>query len=275
VAPAKTFARLRRLLLHGNPLVPQQRLSRHALSGKIALADPEEAGLKGGKIGGNSRSKRNCAISEMYNMKLRKANLDYPMSRMEAFGSLSHGDIDEAFERLKEPMSIFDEEDYEYDDAAPGSSGRDSEDDGDDSGAEEGGTFLTSLVEEAEEKEAKPKSRDADRDPSGKLARAFGLDPDKVFSVDHLGLDATAAINALKFALDHPLIDHNDNGKILPHMKLTESALRKKLETRRFSPMKSAQKHKPSKRKEAIQDMLERMKEKLALAKEKISAVPA
>ena len=135
---------------------------------------------------------------------------------------------------------------------------------------------MTSLLEQDGEGDTDEDGEEEEReDESEKLARAFGLDPNKVFAADHLGLDATAAINALKFAIEHPLVDYNATGKVEHHMKLTESALRKKLETRRFSPVKSGQKFKPSKRKENIQEMLQRMKQKLETAKEKIAAVPA
>ena len=232
--------------------MPQQRLSKHSLSEKIDLAENQKP-LRPVKQ----------SISQMYNMKLTKANLQLPSSRLEAFGSLSHDDIDEAFERLKDPMSIFNSETYETID--------DRKEEGEEKDKDEGsGTFLTSLVEEEQsEEEVTPMKEDQ----TNKLARAFGLDPEKVFSAQHLGLDATAAINALKFALDHPLIDYNATGKIEHHMKLTENASRRKLENKRFSPVKTSQKYKPSKRKEAIQDMLERMKNKLSIAQEKLQQV--
>ena len=260
VEQAEHFPKLRKILLHGNYLVPQQRLSKHPLSGKVELVEQHKS-LKPVKQ----------SISQMYNIELKKASLDYPNSRMDAFASISQEDIDEVFENLKDPMSIFQAEEYE---TVEQNEPENQEDDAQQE--KEGGdsTFLTSVLEEHEESDA-DETPPQEEDPSNKLARAFGLDPEKVFSAEHLGLDATAAINALKFALEHPLIDYNATGKIEHHMKLTESASRRKLETRRFSPVKSAQKYKPSKRKEAIQDMLERMKNKLAIAKEKIAAVPA
>lgn len=271
VAHAKDLPKLRKIVMHGNDLVPLQRLSKHPLSKKIELEEEPKRGL-GGKAQGRGVAGK-PTISQMYNIDLKKADLDVPASRMQAFTSLSEEQIDEAFERLQDPMSIFASEDYETVDQGQGEENKEEEEEEDAST-----TFLTSLgmLQEGgkQEEEEVSEGEEEEVDPSSKLARAFGLDPSKIFSADHLGLDATAAINALKFALNHPLVDYNATGKIEHHMKLTESASRRKLETRSYSPL-VAQKYKPSKRKEAIQDMLERMKEKLASAKEKLAAVPA
>ncbi|UPR02398.1 hypothetical protein HOP50_09g57240 [Chloropicon primus] len=258
VAVAQDFPKLRKVLMHGNNILPQGRLSRHPLSSKVSL-EKEDKGL------GLAARKKGFTVSQMYNINMKKADLVTPNSRMQAFCNLTEEEIDEAFERLKDPMSIFSAEDYETVEGASTSQGEGEKE-------EESSTFLTSLVEEEDQSESEAQE---ELDPSSKLAKAFGLDPGKIFSVDHLGLDATAAINALKFALNHPLVDYNDTGKIEHHMKLTESAQRRKLETRRISSAVTTSKPKASKRKEAIQDMLARMKEKLAIAKEKIAAVPA
>jgi len=267
VAAAEDFPKLRRLLMEGNEVKLQGRLSRHPLSGKVSLGGEPSMGDEG--RGGKKR----FTVSQMYSAAggLKRADLEQPSSRMQAFASVSQEDIDEAFERLKDPMSIFASEDYEYEESGGGK--------GEEEGQREGGgAFLTSLAE-GEENESESEGAagwpEEELDPSSKLAVAFGLDPAKVFSADHLGSDAAAAINALKFALNHPLVDYNATGRIEHHMKLTESAQRRKLETRRVSQRGQSPKARPSKRKEAIQDMLERMKEKLATAKEKLAAVPA
>ena len=108
IEQARHFAKLKKLLLHHNDLIPQQRLSKHPLSKKLDLQEDKKSTT--GSLGSKSAKQ---SISQMYCMDLKKANLDYPSSRMQAFASVSQKDMEEAFERLQDPMSIFNAEEYE------------------------------------------------------------------------------------------------------------------------------------------------------------------
>ena len=67
-------------------------------------------------------------------------------------------------------------------------------------------------------------------DPTLQLAQLLGMDPRRLAShlpeaeEARLGTDATASINALKFALNHPLIQDDDDGTVPAYQKSTASA---------------------------------------------------
>jgi len=184
---------------------------------------------------------------------------DVSLGRDLGFAFLEHGDIEAAFTKIGESLedfgdSIAKEDALEARQFAPppsSSSEEDDDDDEDESSSYEGGgsdgggrsTFLTSVpgrspggarrrAKEAAGGLGAPGEGDGEvGDPTLELAQLLGVDPRRLTShaeaagaPARLGTDATASINALRFALQHPLIRDNESGAIPAYQKPTASA---------------------------------------------------
>ena len=296
IAPVQNFRMLQRIVLHGNPFTSLQRLSRYNLGQhqrageglQVVTAAPSVAPWRA-----------RPSVAEAYDdVALRKAEERPPAAKLEAFDVLSLENLQSIFERIEDDLSWLREEASTSSAAPPVAeestlasvgAGSATEADGEPSYSHTeaersglgsaSGTFLTSLADDYSSRSAVAGGALEPEDATMRVAKAFGLDPRRMLSSDHLGLDATASINALKFALRNPLVDVHASGKVAHHQKMTASAemrILSKAEGRRGSGGREAKGPKTSRRKEAIQDTLSRMKEKLATAKEKLaSAVPA
>jgi len=257
VAAVQNFQKLAKVHLHGNPFVSLQRLSKYKLARKdgrkLAILTEERQAI----------IPKRQAISELYSTGTRTTDTNYVNGRPQAFEFISRDALESAFERLEESSSEFKSSGLHQREAEHAAPATTEEADVPD------GTFLTSLAGDT----GIDDDDDDHIEPTLRVARDLGLDPAKLTSWDHIGLDATAAINALKFALQHPLVDDHDTGKIANHQKLTLTAEMRRLSSINKRGSAKVPKPKPSKRKQAIYETLEKMKERLTLAKEKLSTV--
>jgi len=180
---------------------------------------------------------------------------DVSLGQDMGFSFLERGDIEGVFAKIQETLEDFGEEIAEEDlmearqyapppsdSSSASSSGGDEGDssEGDaGAGGPGGGGFLASLASprkaqggarSSPEKGGKMVGGYSTEDPTLQLAQLLGMDPRRLAShlpeaeEARLGTDATASINALKFALNHPLIQDDDDGTVPAYQKSTASA---------------------------------------------------